>query len=102
MDDFGTGHSSLAQLKHLPISKLKIDRSFVKDIPDDANDMIVAQTIITMGHSLGLKVVAEGVEIKDQKDFFIEKGSDFLQGFLLSKPLPSQKMEELLTSSIVS
>jgi len=96
MDDFGTGHSSLAQLKHLPISKLKIDRSFVKDIPDDENDMIVAQTIITMGHSLGLKVVAEGVETKEQKDFFIEKGSDFLQGFLLSKPLPSQKMEEFL------
>jgi len=96
MDDFGTGHSSLAQLKHLPISKLKIDRSFVKDIPEDENDMIVAQTIITMGHSLGLKIVAEGVETEDQKDFFIEKGSDFLQGFLLSKPLAMKDMEKLL------
>jgi len=96
MDDFGTGHSSLAQLKHLPISKLKIDRSFVKDIPEDENDMIVAQTIITMGHSLGLKIVAEGVETEAQKDFFIEKGSDFLQGFLLSKPLAMKDMEKLL------
>jgi len=102
MDDFGTGHSSLAQLKHLPISKLKIDRSFVKDIPEDPNDMVVAQTIITMGHSLGLKVVAEGVETEDQRDFLVEKGTDFLQGYLLSKPLSTQDMEILLKQSASS
>jgi len=96
MDDFGTGHSSLAQLKHLPITKLKIDRSFVKDIPDDANDMVVAQTIIAMGHSLSLKIVAEGVETDAQKDFLIAKGSDFLQGYLLSKPLSAELMADLL------
>jgi len=99
MDDFGTGHSSLSQLKHLPISKLKIDRSFVKDIPEDVNDMVVAQTIITMGHSLGLDVVAEGVETEAQKEFFVEKGSDFLQGFLLSKPLSIDDMEALLINN---
>lgn len=96
MDDFGTGHSSLAQLKHLPITKLKIDRSFVKDIPQDASDMVVAQTIIAMGHSLGLKIVAEGVETYEQKDFLIAKGSDFLQGYLLSKPLSAEQMAGLL------
>ena len=96
MDDFGTGHSSLAQLKHLPISKLKIDRSFVKDIPDNTNDMVIAKTIINMGHSLGLKIVAEGVETEDQRDYLVNEGCDLLQGYLLSRPLPAKQFEQLL------
>ncbi|WP_305909634.1 EAL domain-containing protein [Methylomarinum sp. Ch1-1] len=96
MDDFGIGHSSLAQLKHLPISKLKIDRSFIKDIPAADNDMLIASTIISMGHSMGLKIVAEGVETAAQKSFLAEKGCDLLQGYLLSKPLPAEEFERLL------
>jgi len=96
MDDFGTGHSSLAQLKHLPISKLKIDRSFVKDIPGDSNDMVIAKTIISMGHSLGLKIVAEGVETESQRDFLATEGCDILQGYLLSRPLPADQFKPLL------
>ncbi len=97
MDDFGTGHSSLAQLKRLPINCLKIDRSFVMDIPDDANDMVIAQTIINMGHTLGLKIIAEGVETEQQKSFLIENGCDYLQGYYFSKPLPAEEMESLLS-----
>jgi diguanylate cyclase (GGDEF)-like protein len=99
MDDFGTGHSSLAQLKKLPISKLKIDQSFIKDIPDNSNDMIIASTIISMGLSLNLKVVAEGVETEEQKAFLTEKGCHLLQGYLLSKPLPADEFETLLKQS---
>lgn len=80
MDDFGTGHSSLAQLKRLPIDSLKIDRSFVMDIPNDPNDIVITQTILVMGHTLGLKIVAEGVETEQQKSFLIENGCDYLQG----------------------
>jgi diguanylate cyclase (GGDEF)-like protein len=96
MDDFGTGHSSLAQLKRLPIHCLKIDRSFVTDIPNDTNDMIIAQTIINMGHTLGLKIVAEGVETEQQKNFLIKNGCDYLQGYFFSKPLPADEIESLL------
>lgn len=96
MDDFGIGHSSLAQLKRLPINKLKIDRSFVQDIPYDNSDMTIARTIISMGHSMGLKIVAEGVETIEQKDFLAEEGCDFLQGFLFSKPVPAEELAELL------
>lgn len=96
MDDFGTGHSSLAQLKHLPISKLKIDRSFVIDIPDNANDMVIATTIINMAHSLGLKVLAEGVENQHQQAFLVTRGCDQLQGYLLNKPMPAEQFEHLL------
>ena len=96
MDDFGTGHSSLAQLKRLPISRLKIDRSFVRDIPGDVSDRIIARTIIAMGQSLDLKVVAEGVETREQQDFLVEEGCDFLQGYLLNKPMPAENLQKLL------
>jgi diguanylate cyclase (GGDEF)-like protein len=98
MDDFGTGHSSLAQLKNLPISKLKIDRSFVRDLPCDHNSVVIARTIIAMGHSLNLKVVAEGVETKEQQNFLQKEGCDLLQGYLLCHPLSAASYEQLLTA----
>jgi len=98
MDDFGTGYSSLAQLKHLPISKLKIDRSFVKDLSEDENDRVIAKTIIAMGHSLGLIVVAEGVETVEQQEFLVQEGCDLIQGYLLSRPLSVEQFSALLVS----
>jgi diguanylate cyclase (GGDEF)-like protein/PAS domain S-box-containing protein len=96
IDDFGTGYSSLSYLKKLPISKLKIDQTFVKDLPDDEEDMIITQTIINMAKSLGIKVVAEGVEKQDQWDFLVAAGCDYIQGYLASKPLPLVEFEPWL------
>ncbi|MEK9133499.1 MAG: EAL domain-containing protein, partial [Pseudomonadota bacterium] len=98
IDDFGTGYSSLSYLKRFPIDVLKIDQSFVRDIPGDADDAAIASTIITMAHSLGLKVVAEGVETKEQLNFMREHGCDAMQGYFLSKPLPADQFESFLKS----
>ncbi len=98
IDDFGTGYSSLSYLKRFPIDVLKIDQSFVRDIPGDADDAAIASTIITMAHSLGLKVVAEGVETKEQLNFMCEHGCDAMQGYFLSKPLPADQFESFLKS----
>ncbi|NOQ63442.1 MAG: EAL domain-containing protein [Methyloprofundus sp.] len=95
MDDFGTGYSSLAQLKHLPISKLKIDRSFIKDLTENESDRILIKTIIALGHSLGLKIVAEGVETIEQQDFLAAQGCDLIQGYLRSRPVPPEQLAEL-------
>ena len=98
IDDFGTGYSSLSYLKRFPIDVLKIDQSFVRDIPGDADDAAIASTIITMAHSLGLKVVAEGVETREQLNFMREHGCDSMQGYFLSKPLPAEQFESFLKS----
>jgi diguanylate cyclase (GGDEF)-like protein/PAS domain S-box-containing protein len=96
IDDFGTGYSSLSYLKRFPIDVLKIDQSFVHDIPKDKDDAAIASTIITMAHSLGLRVVAEGVETVEQLKFMREHDCDALQGYYLSKPLPPEQFADFL------
>jgi EAL domain-containing protein (putative c-di-GMP-specific phosphodiesterase class I) len=90
IDDFGMGYSSLSYLKHLPLASLKIDKSFVRDMTTDSDDRTIAATVVALGHSLGLKVVAEGVESEQQRDILIAQGCDFAQGYLFSRPLSSE------------
>jgi diguanylate cyclase (GGDEF)-like protein/PAS domain S-box-containing protein len=96
IDDFGTGYSSLAYLKNFPLDVLKIDRSFVKDIPFQQDDMAIAAAIVTMGHTLGFRVLAEGVETEAQLAFLKGLGCDQYQGYLCSRPVPADDFAQLL------
>ncbi|MCK9716665.1 bifunctional diguanylate cyclase/phosphodiesterase [Pseudomonas syringae pv. syringae] len=92
IDDFGTGYSSLAYLKRLPLDTLKIDRSFIIDIPQSPQDMEIVQAILVMAHTLRLKVVTEGVETQDQLEFLRQFGSDYVQGYLFNRPQPLERI----------
>ncbi|MDX1634386.1 MAG: sensor domain-containing phosphodiesterase [Marinobacter sp.] len=94
IDDFGTGYSSLSRLKHLPFSKLKIDRSFIRDIPDDEDDCAITLSILGLARGLNLSVVAEGVETPGQEHWLKEQGCDFLQGYRYSRPVPFDTLVE--------
>jgi diguanylate cyclase (GGDEF)-like protein/PAS domain S-box-containing protein len=96
IDDFGTGYSSLNYLKKFKVYKLKIDQSFIRDIPNDADDMAIVKTIIDMAHSLNMRTIAEGVERSDQLEFLLKNGCDEIQGYYYSKPIPSDEFEAFL------
>jgi EAL domain-containing protein (putative c-di-GMP-specific phosphodiesterase class I) len=96
IDDFGTGYSSLAQIKHFPIDTLKVDRSFIRNLPQDSEDKAIIEAIITMGKTLSLKVVAEGVETLEQENYLREQICDEMQGFYFSKPVGADKFADLL------
>ena len=100
VDDFGTGYSSLSYLKKLPIDKLKIDKSFVDELPDDEDDVGIIKAVIALGKSLNLRIIAEGVENVEQKEFLVENGCENIQGYFYSKPVPADEMEKILLDGI--
>lgn len=93
LDDFGTGYSSLSYLKNFPVAVLKIDQSFVRDAPEDSNDFSLMQAIVAMGHSLGLEVIAEGIETQEHEKVAIEVGCDRVQGYFYHKPMPANALD---------
>ena len=102
IDDFGTGYSSMSLMKQFPIDTIKIDRSFVRDLPDDCEDQAIAQAIISMGKALGMTIVAEGVETAAQEGFLRDHACDEMQGFLFSKPLLPEQMALMLRPNFLA
>ena len=100
IDDFGTGYSSMALIKQFPIDAIKVDRSFVRNLPADANDCAITNAVIALGKALDLTVVAEGVETKAQERFLREQGCNEIQGYLFAKPLPGKSSWRSRASTI--
>jgi EAL domain-containing protein (putative c-di-GMP-specific phosphodiesterase class I) len=101
IDDFGTGYSSLGYLKRFPFSALKIDRSFVMDLPEDADDGMIVEAVISLAHSLKMRVIAEGVETEEQREFLVGRGAECMQGFLVSPPVTADAFRALLEQGVV-
>ena len=102
LDDFGTGHSSLAYLQRFPFDKLKIDRSFIKNVDSNEDSAAIAKTIGAMAHSLHLELIAEGVETQEQVDFLLDCGCNAIQGYFFSRPIPAAEFEKLLDNSAIN
>jgi len=102
IDDFGTGYSSLNHLKRFPINTVKIDRSFIRDITTDSDDTAIVSAIISMAHSMGLRVIAEGVETGEQLNILRDLQCEEIQGFLFSPPVPPDEAMALLDQNIES
>ena len=98
IDDFGTGYSSLSYLKRFPLDELKIDQSFTRNALVNPDDQAITRTIIYLGHSLGLKVIAEGVETFEHQDFLKNEGCDEVQGFKYTRPIPPHELEQFAAS----
>lgn len=101
LDDFGTGYSSLSFLKRLPLDQLKIDWSFIKDVLTDTNDAAIARTIVALGQTMGLSVIAEGVETEGQRAFLADIGCHAFQGYLFGKPMPREDFERMVSAQRV-